>query len=129
MYFLGTKSRNALEGVHPLLQDVVRMTITKTEQDFSVTEGIRSFERQREYVYRGVSRTMNSKHLIQPDGLGHAVDLVPYIHGELRWEIDLCCVIARAMRSSAAELGANIRWGGAWVLLTPSEPVQKMKPC
>ena len=45
--------------------------------DFSVREGVRTPETQKEYVAKGVSKTMASKHLIQPDGYGHAVDLYP----------------------------------------------------
>jgi peptidoglycan L-alanyl-D-glutamate endopeptidase CwlK len=46
--------------------------------DFSVAEGIRTEDRQKELVASGKSKTMNSKHLRQSTGYGHAVDLYPY---------------------------------------------------
>ncbi len=45
--------------------------------DFSVKEGVRTLARQRQLVAEGRSRTMRSKHLVQSDGFGHAVDLYP----------------------------------------------------
>ena len=45
--------------------------------DFSVKEGLRTLERQKQLVAQGKSRTMLSKHLVQEDGYGHAVDLYP----------------------------------------------------
>lgn len=63
---------------------------------------------------------MESKHLRQDDGFGHAVDLVPFIAGSKRWEMAPCCKIAHAVRQAADELDVNIRWGGCWSLLNGS---------
>lgn len=116
MYTLGKKSLVALEGVHPTLVEVVKKAIELTTQDFSVFEGLRTTARQKEYVRRGVSKTMDSKHLEQSDGFGHAVDLVPYVDGVLRWEWPPIYAIAVAMDAAATALGVadNIRWGGIW---------------
>lgn len=113
-YKLGRHSLRELEGVHPDIVRVVKRAIEITEQDFTVHDGIRTEDEQREYVRRKVSRTMKSKHLPQPDGYGHAVDLVPYINGKLRWELEACYTIALAVRQAAEELGVKIRWGGCW---------------
>ena len=59
-YALGSRSLQTLEGVHPDLVAVVKLAITLTEQDFSVGEGIRSVERQRELLASGKTTTMNS---------------------------------------------------------------------
>ena len=45
--------------------------------DFAVDEGVRTVARQAALVKDGLTQTMQSKHLIQPDGFGHAVDLSP----------------------------------------------------
>lgn len=113
---LGSKSRAELTDVHPLLRAIVERAIALTEQDFGVHEGLRTVAQQREYVQRGVSTTMDSMHLRQPDGWGHAVDLVPYVSGVLRWEWPLIYPIAEAMRRAALEVaaGAVVRWGGVW---------------
>jgi len=106
---LGTHSRNELKGVHPDLVRVVEGSIQVTDVDFSVHDGIRTEEEQREFVKRGVSRTMDSRHLT-----GHAVDLVPYINGQLRWEWAPIYRIAEAVRRVSHEFGIPIRWGGMW---------------
>lgn len=118
---LGTTSRQRLEGVHPQLVKVVERAIELTTQDFAVLEGVRTIERQRQYVKRGVSQTMNSKHLKQADGYGHAVDLVPWGDfdgngkSEPSWSWELFYPIAEAMRTAAVEQGVTIRWGGYWL--------------
>lgn len=113
-YALGAKSKAELEGVHPDLVAVVQRAIAITKQDFSVHDGLRTVAEQREYVRRGVSKTMNSMHMKQPDGFGHAVDLVPYINGQLRWEWKPIFNIASAVRISAELLGVGLIWGGVW---------------
>ena len=111
-YSFGAKSMRELHGVHPDLVRVVRRATQITKQDFSVHDGIRTMTEQREYVRRGASKTLNSMHLPQKDGHGHAVDLLPWINGQLRWEWPAMYPIAEAMRAAADELGVVIHWGG-----------------
>lgn len=113
-FVLGRASLKELDGVHPKLVGVVKRAIQISVQDFSVHDGLRTVEEQRSYVQTGVSKTMNSMHRTQPDGYGHAVDLVPYINGKLRWEWPAIFPIAAAMRIAAQELGVKLRWGGTW---------------
>lgn len=103
---LSARSLARLEGVHPDLVKVVKRAIELTEVDFSVIEGVRTIETQREYVAKGVSKTMNSRHLT-----GHAVDLYP-VGRPTPW--DKCAVVAQAMKKAADELGVPIVWGGDW---------------
>lgn len=114
MYALGTKSLANLKGVHPNLVSCVQEAIKLSTQDFGVHEGLRTLETQAEYMKCGVTRTMDSKHLKQADGFGHAVDLVPYLDGKLRWEWPLIYPIASAMQKSAQKFGLKLRWGGVW---------------
>lgn len=113
-YVLGRKSLNNLKGVHPDLVKVVHRAIQITGQDFTVQEGLRSITTQREYVARGVSRTLNSKHIKQPDGFGHAVDLVPIINGSPRWEWPAIYPMASAVHQAATELRVALTFGGVW---------------
>ncbi len=106
---LGAKSLKELEGVHADLVAVVKRAIELTVQDFSVHDGIRTLEEQQRLVDSGASRTLKSRHIT-----GHAVDLVPYINGKLRWEWEPIYRITDAVRTAAEELGTPIRWGGAW---------------
>lgn len=113
-YALGTKSRDKLKGVHPHLVAIVERAIELTSQDFAVHDGLRTIDQQRELVRRGASKTMNSKHLPQADGLGHAVDLVPFVNGQLRWEWGAIYPIASAVQTAAIALGHDLIWGGVW---------------
>lgn len=122
MFQLGTKSKQRLQGVHPDLARVVHRAIQLTTQDFTVLEGVRSIETQRDYVRRGASQTMDSRHLVGPQGFGRAVDLVPWAGGMARWEWPLIYPIAEAVRQAAVELDIPIRWGGAWVSLNTMSP-------
>ena len=105
----GKRSLRELEGVHEDLARVTHRALELTVQDFTVFDGIRTEDEQRKLVERGASTTMNSRHLT-----GHAVDLVPYINGKVRWEWDPIYDIADAVRIAAQELNVPIRWGGAW---------------
>jgi len=113
-FSLSASSKRELKGVHPDLVKVVNRAIEITKQDFAVHDGPRTIEEQREFVRRGASKTMKSRHLVQSDGLGHAVDLVPVISGQLRWEWVPIYDIAEAMRKASEELGITLVWGGVW---------------
>ncbi|WP_341304737.1 M15 family metallopeptidase [Pseudomonas sp. TMP25] len=108
-YKLSRRSLERMQRVHPDLVRVVMRAIEITEVDFGVTEGVRTIEKQREYVAKGASKTMNSRHLT-----GHAVDLVAYIGADVRWDWPLYHKIAAAMKAAAKELGVPIIWGGDW---------------
>jgi peptidoglycan L-alanyl-D-glutamate endopeptidase CwlK len=123
MYKLGARSLEILQGVHPDLVAVVNLAIQKTESDFTVHDGLRTREEQARMVASGASKTMNSRHLT-----GHAVDLVPYLNGKLRWEWPLIYPIAEAMRTAGKELGIPLRWGGCWdlILTDTTDPAEKL---
>lgn len=111
---LSKRSVDKLVGVHPELVRVVRRAIEITDVDFVVTEGVRTYDRQRQLYNQGASTTMNSRHLN-----GMAVDLAAWVQiagakGEVRWDWPLYHRIAAAMKVAANELGVSIIWGGDW---------------
>jgi peptidoglycan L-alanyl-D-glutamate endopeptidase CwlK len=110
-FVFGKTSEKELIGVKPELVECVREALELSTQDFMVFDGLRTLEEQKRHVANGTSKTMKSKHL---DGL--AVDLVPFIDGEPKWDWEGCYEIAMAMDEAATHLGFadNIRWGGAW---------------
>ncbi len=110
----GQKSIDEQRGVHPNLISVANGTIAISPVDFSFHDGLRALETQQEYVRTGVSKTLDSKHIKQKDGFGHAMDLVPYIGGKLRWEWPPIFVIARCVQSEAIRLGVPMTWGAVW---------------
>jgi peptidoglycan L-alanyl-D-glutamate endopeptidase CwlK len=105
-YKLGNRSLQNLSGVHPDLVAVVNRAIQITKQDFTVIEGIRNINRQRQLVKSGASTTMNSRHLT-----GHAVDIAPW---PISWEWEDFYPIEEAMKLAADELGIDLEWGGDW---------------
>lgn len=113
-YQLGLQSLKNLQGVHPHLRGLVSQAIAITTQDFSVTAGVRTLEQQKEYYAKGTSKTLNSKHLLQSDGYSHAVDLVPYVNGELSWDWRYIYKVASAMQQVAYAANISLIWGGVW---------------
>ena len=106
-YKLGTRSLQSLSGVHPDMVAVVKKAIEITGVDFTVIEGIRNINRQRELFKAGKSTTMNSRHIT-----GHAVDMVPW---PVDWEdLERFEVMSEAMKAAAEELEIPIVWGGDW---------------
>lgn len=117
-YQLSNRSLSNLYGIHPKLQDMVHRAIELTEIDFTVLEGLRSIERQRELVRSGASTTMNSRHLT-----GHAVDIAPYVNGEISWHWPHYHRLAPYIWQAADDVGlivdeehnnGSIQWGGLW---------------
>ena len=109
-FALSKRSKDRLEGVHPDLVAVVNLAIERTPLDFTVLEGLRSIERQRQLVAKGASKTMNSRHLS-----GHAVDLAPIDeNGAVSWDWPLYHMLAPVVKQAAADLGVDLEWGGDW---------------
>lgn len=109
-YALGAKSLVRLTGVHPDLVKVIKRAIQITPVDFAVIEGVRTVERQKQLVAAGASKTMKSRHIT-----GHAVDIAPYVEGEIRWDWPLFNRIAPAIKQAAKEVGVPVTWGGNWI--------------
>ena len=111
---LGKTSLARLQGVDETLVNVVKRAIEISDVDFTVLEGVRTLERQRELYAQGrtapgkiVTWTMKSRHIE-----GKAVDLVPY---PLDWnDLEKFNKIKDAMFQAAKELDVNLRWGADW---------------
>lgn len=116
-YTFSNRSLKNLLGVHPDLIKVCWRAIEITKQDFTIIEGRRSEERQKELYAKGKSKTLNSRHLS-----GHAVDLAPFpFDGDVDedgviniHDWDQYYPIADAMKQAASELGVALEWGGDW---------------
>jgi len=109
-YSFGIKSVKKMTGVHPALKKVLYRAIEITDVDFSIIEGVRTLERQKQLVASGASKTLNSRHLS-----GHAVDIAPYVDGEIRWDWPLYHRLAKVMKTAAKEIGVPVQWGGDWI--------------
>lgn len=112
----GTSSNAQLTGVIPGLVQVARLAIQISDVDFCVYEGVRTLKEQMADKAKGTSQTLDSYHLPQKDGYGHALDLVPWIDGKPVWDWKGCYMIAYAMDIAATQLkcASMITWGAAW---------------
>ena len=105
----GDRSISRMAGLHPDLKKVMNQAILATDLDFTVLEGLRTLERQKQMVETGASTTLNSRHLD-----GHAVDIAPFVGGEVRWDWPLYYRLAVIVKAAAKEVGVPIEWGGDW---------------
>ena len=102
---LGTKSLSRLNGVDSRLQALCHAVVK--DFDITIIEGLRSLETQKEYVKKGKSKTLKSKHLE-----GRAIDIAPY---PVDWDnLARFYYLAGAMKAYGYSMGFKIRWGGDW---------------
>lgn len=116
---LGVRSRMKLHGVHPDLVRVVERALALSPLDFTITEGLRTTQRQAALVKAGASQTMNSRHIT-----GHAIDFAVLVGGKVRWDWPLYAQVSVAFKQAAKELNIPIVWGGDWKSLRDGPHVE-----
>lgn len=109
MYSFSQRSKDRLKGVHPKLVQVMQEAIKESPLDFSITEGVRSVERQKELFESGKSQTMRSRHIS-----GHAVDIAVLVDGKITWDFSKYQIVADHIKTVAKSLNIPIEWGGDW---------------
>jgi peptidoglycan L-alanyl-D-glutamate endopeptidase CwlK len=113
-YKFSRQSLERLEGVHPLLIDVSLKILQYW--DCKIVYGLRSHAEQARLYSEGLSKTMNSLHLKQEDGYGHALDIAPY---PIDWnDTNRFYYFAGIVKPIADDIlkphGWYLRWGGNW---------------
>ena len=111
-------SKSKLKGVHPDLVRVVNRCAKdwKDKQfTFGITCGVRTLEEQKVLVKKGASKTLKSRHIPAKNGYSHAVDVVAFIDGKVRWDWPLYDKISKAMKAAAKAEKVPVEWGGDWV--------------
>lgn len=117
LFSLGKASSANVKQLKIDMQRVIWRAIKITKIDFSVVECRRSTEQQRINITKGVSWSMDSRHLVDPNGDDDkvfAADIYPYYEGRTNHDEWLYRKIAKAMFQAASELNIDIRWGGFW---------------
>ena len=114
------KNSQLLNQVEPRLRTLFYEVDKYTQVDI-LPSTIRTLEEQADFVRRGVSKTMNSKHLITPEHpLSRAVDAGPWPmkwpqEGPDKWlDWGRLYYFAGVVMSTANALGIKIRYGGDW---------------
>jgi peptidoglycan LD-endopeptidase CwlK len=116
-YTLDPRGEKNLQGVHPDLIKVVRAAIETTKIPFTVTEGVRTLEREKELIKKGFSSLKDPTRCrhVPSGGVSHAVDLVPLENGQPSWaHVPSFFKIADAMKAAANDLKVPVEWGGNW---------------
>lgn len=119
---LGARSLARLTDVHPDLVRVIKRaaSIATPAEDFTVLEGVRTPERQKELYAQGrtkpgpkVTWTLQSNHFKNPKtGFGHATDLAPF---PIDWsDYARFDALAKLIFRAADLEGVRIRWGKDW---------------
>lgn len=105
----GKRSLTRLEGIHADLRRVMDRAIAISPIDFTILEGMRTLDRQKELLARGATTTLNSRHLT-----GHAVDLAPLVNGEVTWAWPVYHELAPHIKRAAQIEEVDLDWGGDW---------------
>lgn len=116
------RSIDNLKGVHPDLVKLMTEAIKDSPVDFTITEGVRTEERQ-QMLFKQRPKVTNvdgiikkSNHQVKSDGYGHAVDLYPFYNGSIQVTdkevIPKLKLIAVHIKAVAKCLGISITWGG-----------------
>ncbi len=123
-YAFGPRSTGNMVGLHPDLIKIVEMALSLSAVDFGVAgKAVRTAAEQNALFKRGVTQKdgykSKSNHQPHADGLGHAVDLTPYIGGNFIITEDAWNhypKIASAMSRAAGILGLadRVKWGCDW---------------
>lgn len=116
MFELDAASAGRLEGVHPNLGRGVRLAATLSTVRFCILPGggVRTREQAAANAKAGTG-VLNSLHIIQADGFGHAVDLVAVGQdGKPSWDLKLYKDMHPAIYQAFDDLGIAIQNGSDW---------------
>ena len=126
----GRRSLRHYRELHPDLKVVVDLALSISLVDMAIIDGGRTDAEQRRNVDTGASKTMNSRHLMRvpkgkaastgqfvTDPVSHAVDIAPFVDGEVSWHWPHYHAIASTIKQASEDAGIPLDWGGDWVLL------------
>ena len=123
MPVLSKTSRARLQGIKPVLIDIIEAAIVTSPIDFGIPPdgGLRSAYRQNEMYAQG--RTKAGAKITNADGFkklsrhqsGEAFDIYAFVDGKASWDIAHLTVIASHIIEVAKANGVELEWGGQWV--------------
>jgi peptidoglycan LD-endopeptidase CwlK len=109
------RTERNLIGVHPDLVAGVRLAYQLSTVDFGILDGggLRTREQAAANAAKGTG-ILNSLHLRQPDGFGHAVDLVAFVNGKPSWDVEVYKRLHPFIYEAFDRLGTPIQNGADW---------------
>lgn len=111
------KELDRLKTAHPDLQKLMLRLASTTTIPFAILECARSPAQQRINIKKGVSWTMNSRHIPSNNKCCRcacAVDIAPTVNGKVSWAWPLYHKLAPLVKKAAKEVGVPVEWGGDW---------------
>jgi peptidoglycan L-alanyl-D-glutamate endopeptidase CwlK len=116
MYKLSNRSRSRLDGINPVLIEIVEEAIKDSPFDFGIPQsgGLRTAEDQNKLFNQKVSKCdgYDKKSYHQS---GNAFDIYAYVNGRASWETKHLKPIAEHILNVANEcFNVELTWGGNW---------------
>jgi len=117
MYQFSKKSIEQLNTCHSDLVTIMMVALSVSDIDFSITEGYRSDEKQKEDFESGASKVLKGKHNYHPS---LACDIAPYYDNGIKWEKEHASYLAGVIHAVSellfkeGKITHKIRWGGNW---------------
>lgn len=119
MYSFSVKSLNLLN--HPKFSPTLRLLLTEAIKDspidFTILETVRTLEKQKEYLAKGTTKTLKSRHIPNTNKSGYceAFDIAPY---PINWQdINRFNKLSEHILKKANQLNIPITWGGTFKTL------------
>lgn len=122
MYKLSNRSKGRLEGIEPILIEIIEEGIVDSPVDFGIPQygGLRTAEDQNKLYQQG--RELPGSIITNVDGYdkksyhqtGKAFDIYAYVDGRASWNIGHLSLIARHLQKIADDKGVKLEWGGDW---------------
>lgn len=119
MYSFSTKSLNLLN--HPKFSPTLRLLLMEAIKDspidFTILETVRTLEKQKEYLAKGTTKTLKSRHIPSSNNSGYseAADIAPY---PINWQdIARFKKLSDHILKKANQLAIPITWGGTFKTL------------
>lgn len=114
MYKLSKRSLERLEGVNPILIEIIQEGIKESPFDFGIPNfgGLRTAEEQKQLYDKRLSKCDGYKNKSYHQS-GNAFDIYAYVDGKASWNRIQLKLIARHLQKVAKEkFNIKLDWGG-----------------
>lgn len=116
MFVFGKRSKKKLKNVNEVVKRVCKRALAESTVDFSVIDGFRTQEQQKEMYDKGVSE-LDGTNNISDHQTGMAIDVIPVLKGKNIWDTEDLEVrsawleVYRAFMRAGMKEGAQLEFG------------------